>query len=142
MYKNILLAVDLGEDASWKKALPEAIGLTKASGGVLHIMTVVPDFGMTVVGSFFPSDFEKKAIAAAQEKLHAFVKAHVPNDMKVQHIIAHGSPATEILAAAKKVPTDVIIVGSHRPGLEHAVLGSVASRVVAHAACSVLVVRG
>ena len=142
MYKNVLLAVDLGEDASWKRALPEAIALIKASGGVLHIMTVVPDFGMTVVGSFFSSGFESKAIASAQEKLHAFVKEHVPQDIKVQHIIAHGSPAEEILAAAKKVPTDVIVVGSHRPGLEHAILGSVASRVVSHAECSVLVVRG
>jgi len=109
MYKNVLLAVDLGEDASWKRALPEAIALIKASGGVLHIMTVVPDFGMTVVGSFFPSGFESKAIASAQEKLHAFVKEHVPQDIKVQHIIAHGGPAEEILAAAKKVPTDVIV---------------------------------
>ncbi|MDF1749609.1 MAG: universal stress protein [Alphaproteobacteria bacterium] len=142
MYKNILLAVDLGEDASWKKALPEAVSLTKASGGILHIMTVVPDFGMTIVGSFFPSGFEAKAIEEAKDQLHAFVSKNVPSDVRVQHIIAHGSPAHEILAAAKKVPTDVIVIGSHRPGLEHAVLGSVATRVVSHAACSVLVVRG
>lgn len=142
MYKNVLLAVDLGEDHSWKRALPEAVGLAKASGGVLHLMTVVPDFGMTIVGSFFPEDFEHKALVAAQEKLHAFSAEHVASDVSVQHIVRHGSPATEILDAAGEVPTDVIVIGSHRPGMDHMLLGSVAAKVVSKATCSVLVVRG
>ncbi len=142
MYRNILLTVDLGEDESWRHALPQALDLIKAFGAVLHIMTVVPDFGMTIVGSFFPKDFEKKSLAAARSSLHEFVAAHVPADVKVQHIVAHGSPADEILAIAAKVPTDVIVIGSHRPGMEHNLLGSVATKVVSKATCSVLVVRG
>jgi nucleotide-binding universal stress UspA family protein len=141
MYKNVLLAVDLGEDASWERALPEALHLTRSSGGVLHVVTVVPDYGMTIVGSFFPRNFEQQAIDEAQKRLHAFTENHVPKDVPVQHIIRHGPPADEILAASHEVATDVIVIGSHRPGVEHSVLGSVASKVVSKAGCSVLVVR-
>lgn len=141
MYKNVLLAVDLGEDLSWQRALPESLNLLSSPDGVLHIMTVVPDFGMTIVGSFFPADYEKKALKEANERLHAFVADHVPKGTKVQHIVKHGSPAEEILETAKQVPTDLIVIGSHRPGVDHALLGSVASKVVARATCSVLIVR-
>lgn len=141
MYRNVLLAVDLGEDASWERALPEALHLTQTSGGVLHVMTVVPDYGMTIVGSFFPQNFESHALEEAQKRLHAFTEAHVPKDVPTQHIIRHGNPADEILAASHEVATDVIVIASHRPGMEHTVLGSVAGKVVAKATCSVLVVR-
>jgi len=36
---------------------------------------------------------------------------------------------------------DLIIVGSHKPGLQDYLLGSTAARVVRHAMCSVLVGR-
>lgn len=141
MYKNVLLAVDLGEDASWKRALPEAVHLAQTAGGVLHIMTVVPDYGMTIVGSFFPKDYEHRAIEEARSRLHAFTETHVPKEVATQHIVRHGQPAEEILAASHDVATDVIVIGSHRPGMEMAMLGSVAGKVVAKATCSVLVVR-
>lgn len=141
MYNNILLAIDLGEDASWKNALPAAIDLAKSSGGILHIMTVVPDFGFSIVGSFFPDDFEAKAMEAATEKLHAFTAEHLPSEIRVQHIIQHGRPADEILEIAKTVPTDIIVMGSHRPGVDHMLIGSTALRVVSRAMCSVMVVR-
>ena len=44
MYKKILLAVDLNENASWKKALPTAIEYAKVFGADLHVATVLPDF--------------------------------------------------------------------------------------------------
>lgn len=141
MYDNILLAIDLGEDASWKNALPAAIDMARSSGGVLHVMTVVPDFGFSIVGSFFPDDFEEKAMEAATNKLHAFTAERIPSEIKVQHIIQHGRPADEILETAKTIPTDVIVMGSHRPGVDHMLIGSTALRVVSRAACSVMVVR-
>jgi len=60
MFKNVLLPIDLDQESSWKKALPSALEFCRASGGGLHILTVVPDFGMSIVGQFFPEGFEKK----------------------------------------------------------------------------------
>jgi nucleotide-binding universal stress UspA family protein len=56
--------------------------------------------------------------------------------------VMQGDPREVLIEEAKKERADLIVVGSHgRTGLEKLVMGSVASHVVTHAPCSVLVVR-
>ncbi len=141
MYKTILLAVDLNHESSWAKALPMALGQCHAFGAELHAMTVVPDMGMAIVGSFFPSDYEEKAIARATEELHALTAKNVPAGTKVQHHVASGTIYREILNAADQIGADLIVMSARRPELEDYLLGPNAARVVRHAQCSVLVVR-
>ena len=53
-----------------------------------------------------------------------------------------GDPREAILRLAAAEHADLIVVGSHgRTGLRKMLMGSVASHVVAHAPCSVLVVK-
>ncbi len=141
MYKDILLPIDLNHKSSWVKALPAAVEYCKAFGSDLHLMTVVPDFGMAIVGSFFPEGYEKKAVGEATKQLHGFSKDHVPVDIKVQHIVGHGTVYEEILRVAESVGVGLIVMGSHRPELKDYLLGPNAARVVRHSAVSVLVVR-
>lgn len=141
MYKDILLAVDLAHEESWKKALPVAVEQARAFGARLHVMTVLPDFGMSIVGNFFPAGYEKKALEDARQRLHAFTEAHVPAGIAVQHIVGHGTAYEEILRIAGEVKPDLIVLGSHRPEMKDYLLGPNAARVVRHANCSVLVVR-
>lgn len=141
MYKHILLPIDLNQDSSWKAALPVAIEHARAFDTKLHVMTVVPDFGMTMVGQFFPKGFEKKAVEAVNKKLHEFIDAHIPNDIAVQCIVAEGTVYERILELAKKLKIDLIVLAAHRPELRDYLLGPNAARVVRHASCSVLVVR-
>jgi nucleotide-binding universal stress UspA family protein len=141
MYEEILLPIDLNEQSSWEKALPAAIEYARAFGARLHVVTVVPDFGMSIVGQFFPSDFAARALAAANEKLHAFVAAHVPPDVSVQHVVTDGTVYERILAMADEIGIDLVVMGAHRPELRDYLLGPNAARVVRHAGCSVLVVR-
>lgn len=141
MYRNILLAVDLNEEGSWKKALPTAVDIAKASGAALHVVTVVPDFGMSVVKGFFPDDFKDKTLSEAGERLGAFCAEHVPKDLDVTHGIAYGRVYEEVLRVADERGVDLIILASHRPELSDYLLGPNAARIVRHAACSVLVVR-
>ena len=141
MYDNILLTVDLNEETSWKKALPAAVEQAKASGAPLHVVSVVPDFGMAMVGGFFPDDFEKKARAEVEEKLTRFCAEHVPSEIDVERIVRNGTVYEEILRIAGETGCDLIVIGSHRPELSDYLLGPNAARVVRHANCSVLVVR-
>ncbi|MDM7945203.1 MAG: universal stress protein [Oceanibaculum nanhaiense] len=141
MYKDILLPIDLNQDSSWKSALPVAIEHARAFGTRLHVMTVVPDFGMTMVGQFFPKGFEKKAVEACQSKLRAFIDTEIPKDIPTQCIVAEGTVYERILELAKKLKIDLIVLAAHRPELRDYLLGPNAARVVRHAACSVLVVR-
>jgi universal stress protein A len=53
-----------------------------------------------------------------------------------------GVPWDQIVKYAHEHQSDLIVVGTHgRTGLKHVLIGSVAERVVRHAACPVLVVR-
>ncbi len=141
MYKHILLTVDLEHDDSWTHSLPVAVENAKAFGATLHVMTVIPDFGSSIVSSFFPKDHEKQMIEKANIALHEFSKNNIPSEIPVQHIVGYGNAYEEILHISNEIECDLIIMGAHRPRMEDYLLGPNAARVVRHAKCSVLVVR-
>ncbi|MFQ3788062.1 universal stress protein [Halomonas sp. A29] len=142
MYKKILLSVDLNEESSWAKALPTALTLCRTFEASLHVVTVLPDYHMPLVGSYFPSDFAKKAHQALSEAQHRFIKEHVPDDIKVQSVIVDGSPWEAIVKVAKKLGVDLIVMASHnKRKFADYVLGPNAEHVVHHSKMSVMIVR-
>ena len=140
MFKRILATIDPGDEESAVKVLHAALEVM-VKEDTLHIMCVVPDYGKSIVGTFFPKEHEQEMIEHATESLHAFTAKHVPEGTRTQHIIGHGSIYEEILHTADELDVDLIVVGSHRPALRDYLLGPNAARVVRHARQSVLVVR-
>jgi nucleotide-binding universal stress UspA family protein len=62
--------------------------------------------------------------------------------LRTQERVLEGDPREALIEEARKERADLIVVGSHgRTGLEKLVMGSVATHVVTHAPCSVMVVR-
>ncbi|WP_309083887.1 universal stress protein [Chelativorans sp.] len=141
MYKDILLSVDLSDAEAEVRAAATAVEYASAFGSRLHVMTVVPDFGMSIVGGFFPKGHEQQAIDHANKALHEFTAKHIPAEIKHRHIVGHGSIYREILRHAEVVKADLIVLSAKRPGPEDYLIGPNAARVVRHAAISVLVVR-
>jgi len=141
MFKHILLPVDLGQESSWQKALPSAVDMCRQSGANLHVLCVVPNFGMSIVGQYFPEGFEAEMAEKTLTQLKAFVSEHVTDDVRVQHIVGEGTVYEVILKISGEVNADLIIMASHRPELKDYLLGPNAARVVRHAECSVMVVR-
>lgn len=141
MYKDILVSIDLGHADDEVRTLKTAVDYARAFGSRLHVMTVVPDYGMSIVGGFFPKGHEDEAIKHADQALHAFTKKHVPDDIKHRHIVGHGSIYREILRYAGVTEADLIVLSAMRPGPEDYLIGPNAARVVRHATISVLVVR-
>lgn len=142
MYKNILYPVDITEEGSWKESLPIVIEHGRAFNATLHIMTVVSDYGMSLVQQYFPQGSVEKVIEKTQVALHEFVDTHIPEDLKVQHIVAKGSVYECIIKTANQIRADLIVMSAHRPGLKDYLLGPNAAKVVRHSDRSVLVVRG
>ena len=142
MYEKILISVDLNEKESWKKALPVAVALCRTFGASLHIVTVLPDYRMPMVGTYFPPDFAAKAHEAAKEAQQVFVKDNVPDDIEIHTVLADGSPWESILKASKKLEVDLIVMASHtkRKFVDH-VIGPNAEHVVHHSKISVMIVR-
>ena len=143
MTKSILCAVDLSQAEPDEKVLRAAARLAKAEGAQLDVMTVVPDLGVGQVSSYFPEDFEAKAIAHAQDALAAFVGRVLGEaaDKNVRHEVASGKVYQEVLRVAEAAGTDLIVIGSHKPALRDYLLGTNASQIVRHSTCSVYVVR-
>ena len=141
MYKEILLAVDLNDIDSQRKAIETTTRLARAFGARMHVQTVLPDFGLPTVASYFPKDFESKAVESAKQALDDLVKQNISEDLTVQQIVGRGTIYREILSCADEIGADLIVMASHRPDLQDYLIGPNASRVTRHAACSVLVVR-
>ena len=141
MFKDILIPVDLGQEASWTKALPFAVDLAGHYGARLHVMTVIPDYGFHYVAQFFPEGYEDKLLSQADGDLHALVEKHVPPEIAVQHIVAHGSIYREIVEAAERLKADVIVMASHTPDVSDIIIGPNAERVLRSFGHSVFIVR-
>ena len=141
MYQNILVSVDLNDQDSWRKALPTAVELCRKFGSRLHVLTVIPDLGMSMVGAYFPANFATKAVEDTRVKLHALLDAELPTELRAQVVVAQGTIYHEIIQTAERLGADLVIMASHRPGLADYLLGPNAARVVRHFKGSVLVVR-
>ncbi|MBR9863079.1 MAG: universal stress protein [Rhodobacteraceae bacterium] len=142
MFNTVLLTIDLTDRESWSKALPQSIELVRASGGVLHIISVVPDMGSPLVEGFFPENFEEKAVAAASNALDRLVRTEIPNDIKVKQHLAFGKIHRKVLKTIEKIKCDLVVMASHKPDrLREFLVGSNADRIVSRSPVSVLVVR-
>ena len=108
MFKRILVPVDVDHEGSWSRPLPVAEQLAADYGAELHVVTVVPAMGMSIVGSFFPPDFEQKALAQASANLDGIVTKVAKNAAAVQRHVAHGTIYEEILAVADKLQCEEI----------------------------------
>ena len=143
MTARILLTVDLAHEPSWKLALPEAVAEARMRAAELHLLAIVPDFGMSYVSEHFPPGYEAELIARAERELAALGREQVPEGVAWVAHVAHGHPAEEILKAADRLAVGLIVLASHKPdALRTLLVGSVADRIVHNARQSVLVVRG
>ena len=141
MYKKILLPLDLSNEKSQRKAVKTAVQLAQSYNSILHVMTVVPDFGMSIVGTYFPEDYEESMLTDTKDKLSAYITKHIPDTIKTKQIVAHGTIYNEILDYANKSKANLIVIASHRPEFKDYLVGPNAARVVRHANCSTMIVR-
>lgn len=141
MFENLLLAVDVTSPDGASKSVAAAVALAKAHGSTLHLLNVVPDSGMAIVGASLAPDHMKRLMEAAQNEMHAWTDKNVPNEVSHQIHIVEGTVYDQIIHVANKLDVDAIIVGAHRPEFRDYLIGPNAARVARHATQSVFVVR-
>ena len=141
--KHILVPTDFSEYADY--ALDYAIELAKALQACLTILYVyyLPSFALGEVSPAVLDDtlqaMETNARQQTQKALARVLKAGLQGDS----VIVEGTPFQAIIDTAQDKGTDLMVMGTHgRTGLTHALIGSVAEKVVRLAPCPVLVTRG
>jgi nucleotide-binding universal stress UspA family protein len=140
---RVLVPIDF-EDTS-KAALAYASTLATRFGATLCLVHVFDDVYAAAactpdVYAPLPPVVRERIVGELKEKLTALLptiggQAH-------QADVVVGTPAEGIVEHASAVGADLIVMGTHgRRGLSHALLGSVAERVLRTAPCPVLTVR-
>ncbi|HVY52913.1 MAG TPA: universal stress protein [Gammaproteobacteria bacterium] len=137
MYKHILLATDLGDDADYiLDKVRQVRGYTGAKLSIIHVVEPLPGYSYAYLGI---EDIEEQLITEARTALAALgEKLNVNKD---DLWIEIGPAKTKILKVADEINADLIICGSHgRHGLS-LLLGSTANAILHGAKCDVLTVR-
>jgi nucleotide-binding universal stress UspA family protein len=136
-----LLPVDVADDSHSKKALETALRLATVYDAKLHVMTVVPDFGVGMISSYFEEDFPTKAVEKTTNLLNDFAEKHIGDKVRYETKVCYGTIYDQIIETAKVAGCDLIVMGSHRPALEDYLIGPNAARVMRHSKQSVFIVR-
>lgn len=140
---SVLCAVDISDGREDSTVLKQAARLAALDDCQLDVITVLPDFGMSLVGSFFEVGHHEQAVEEAKSRLTKIVAEALGADANetVRHIVATGTAYEEILKAAQAASAGMIVIGAHKPDFKDYLLGPNAARVVRHSNCSVHVVR-
>lgn len=138
MFKKILIAVDVSDEADTQRLLAAAKNLTATWEAELHAVTVIPTVGMAIVGSYFDEAQMGESQKAASAQLDAAIKEA---GIDAKGHVALGKVYDDLIATANKLKADLILIGAHQPELKDYLLGPNAARVVRHSNQSVLVLR-
>ena len=136
MYKTILIPIDMAHVVEGKANIDLATQHAAAGASIilLNVVEEIPNWAAVEL----PAGLIDKSVHSSQSELDAIAAA---TGLKMEVEVRTGHSYKTILEVAEEKNTDLIIIASHRPGLQDYFLGSTAAKVVRHANCSVLVVR-
>lgn len=140
-YADVLVPTDGSEGSA--AALEHALTLATATGGRLHVLSVVDSRAISggfEAGPALPS-IRTHLERYARDSVEAFRDRATDAGVDSTGTVAVGLPADEIRAFAED-NADLVVMGTHgRTGLERVILGSVTERVVRTTDVPVLTVR-
>jgi nucleotide-binding universal stress UspA family protein len=137
--KNILVPHDFSETS--EAAMRYGIELARMFKGTLHIIHV-SDRARFEMATEFPLGLDMSVEDAIRERLSKIMAHGEQVELKPTFLVLSGAPSVEIVRYAHDHAINLIVMGTHGRGpVAHALMGSVAERVVRHAPCPVLTVR-
>lgn len=138
-YHNILVAYDNSELS--QKAITRVSAISDSRDVATTILYVIPRY-QEMIG-FFNTDTVRDSIRAEADKIVlAGERIASENGINANTFVEEGNAAEEIIAKARGLQSDLIVLGSHGwRGLDKTILGSTAERVITFSPIPVLVVR-
>lgn len=142
--QKLVYATDLSSESV--RGMDWAVGFAKDFSAELAIVHVVQNLGWALGSEFVPLDVESR-IVQARKAAFDFLVQSVPEsarkDPRVRVELREGVPYEVILAFAGTEKADMILLNTQsRSGIDRALLGSTAERVVRGATIPVLSIPG
>jgi len=133
--RRIVVAIDYSETSLRAARLALEVA---ASSATIYLAHVAPRDSTLYDWNGWGSSYKQDAGEALQKIRE---QLRVPPGMILQRVVLQGDPATELLAFATSVNADLIATGSHGHGfVTRMLIGSVTTRILRCATCSVLTV--
>ena len=137
-WDKILIATD--GSAHSRQAAGRAVELARLYGSELLVVSV-QDFPAAIRG--VAPEERLELLKICEGHVAEVVKRAEALEVKVQGFILEGVAYTAIADLAREQQANLIVMGSHgRTGLTRLLMGRVTERVIGHAPCPVLVVKG
>ncbi len=138
-YKSILVPFD-GSVFS-QKALNRASHLSGISEAEITLIYVIPRYEEML--GFYKSESIKKSLWDEAQKIMDMGKRIASkNTVSAKTEIREGQAAEQVIETARRLKNDLIIMGSHGyRGMNKAIIGSTAERVIINAHCPILIAR-
>jgi nucleotide-binding universal stress UspA family protein len=127
------------------KILPYVLSMSEKYNSTIYLLHVIEDISKW--GGFYiphiPLDtYQREAMEAAEKFMDRVCKQHMKECPNFERRVVSGDPAGEILKAIDTEGIDLVIMGTHGyKGLEHAIFGSVAEKVIKKSPVPVLVIN-
>ncbi|MGI6678680.1 MAG: universal stress protein [Dehalobacterium sp.] len=141
MFKKIMVAIDGSEHSL--KAIDASIEIAKKSNGKVEVIHVIPVVKQYVrdyarVTPTLEKSLEEEANKIMKETTEKFNNTGIEHNISIKK----GDAADVIICEAEEKVIELIVMGSRGLGaISKFVLGSVSSKVLSHAHCSVLIIR-
>jgi nucleotide-binding universal stress UspA family protein len=141
--QKILFPIDFA--SHFESLVPWVSTFAEKFGATVYVLFVTQD--LSNFSTFFVphgniQSFQEEAVNSARKKMAAAVQEFFKAFPKLETRVEVGSPAEKVVELAKKEKIDMIIMGAHgRKGLDRAIFGSVADKVVQSAPCPVLTIH-
>jgi nucleotide-binding universal stress UspA family protein len=135
------LLVPFDGSASSQTALLRACELSKTDGSEISVLYVIPRYEEMM--DFFKTDTIKKSLYQEAEKIvEGAKKIAASRKTPIKAVVQEGHASEKIVEIAGTFKSDLIVVGTHGwRGVNKAIMGSTAERIIANASCPVLVVK-
>jgi len=138
--KKILVATD-GSAESFK-AIDRAVELAKSDNVEVIVVNVAEDFCPIGLVEVDCDTIRELVIKESKGIMAAAIGRLKEAGVQAKEIVEFGSPAETIVEVADREKVDEIILASHgKHGVKKLLMGSVTSRVLEWAKCSVIVVK-
>lgn len=138
--KRILAPVDFSDYS--EKTLHWAATIAEQWNSLVYLCHIIPqpNYPMMLGGGDLVK-FETGLQSTAETQLQELADKLESKNIQITIRVSLGEPFNDICRIAEEEQIDLIVMGTQgRTGLSHALLGSVAERVVRYAPCPVLVV--
>lgn len=138
-YSSLLVPFD-GSETS-RQALTRACALSKIDGSEISVLYVIPRYEEMM--DFFKTETIKKSLFQEAERiLEGAGNLAAGLGVQIKAVVREGHAGEKTVEIADTLKNDLIVIGTHGwRGMNKAIMGSTAERIIAYASCPILIVK-